>query len=99
MADASLRHCIDDERTLRKLSKDGVVKLLAARIEADQVILRLSEETGAMIVSNDLFREWRPKIEWIDERRIPFSIIQNKVLLHPPSEFTMSKKPDDKVKT
>ncbi|MHA1910210.1 MAG: NYN domain-containing protein [Candidatus Kariarchaeaceae archaeon] len=93
VADASLRHCIDDERTLRKLSNKGVVKLLAARIQADQVILRLSEETGAMIVSNDLFREWRTKIKWIDERRIPFSIIQNKVLLHPPSEFLMDNQP------
>ncbi len=95
VTDASLRHCIDDERTLKKLSNKGVVKLLAARIQADQVILRLSEETGAMIVSNDLFREWRTKIKWIDERRIPFSIIQNKVMLHPPSEFSMTKKPKD----
>ena len=84
---------IDDERTLKKLANEGIVKMLAARIQADQVILRLSEETGAMIVSNDLFREWRDKIDWIDERRIPFSIIQNKVLLHPPSEFTFKENP------
>jgi hypothetical protein len=51
-----------------------------------------------MIVSNDLFREWRPKIEWIDERRIPFSIIQNKVLLHPPSEFSANEKPKNETK-
>ena len=85
VADAALRYQIDNQRRLDKLVKEGAVKMLPARVDGDKFILRLAEEENAMIVSNDMFKEFRDTAPWIDQRRIPYTILDGEVYLHPTS--------------
>jgi hypothetical protein len=88
VADAALRYQIDNQRRLDKLVKDGAVKMLPARVDGDKFILRLAEEENAMIVSNDMFKEFREISPWIDQRRIPYTILDGEVYLHPTAAKT-----------
>ncbi|MHA1592703.1 MAG: NYN domain-containing protein [Candidatus Heimdallarchaeaceae archaeon] len=83
VADAALRYQIDNQKRLDKLVKEGAMKMLPARVDGDKFILRLAEEENAMIVSNDMFKEFREMKTWIDQRRIPYTILENEVYLHP----------------
>ena len=83
VADAALRYQIDNQKRLDKLVKEGAMKMLPARVDGDKFILRLAEEEKAMIVSNDMFKEFREMKTWIDQRRIPYTILENEVYLHP----------------
>ena len=85
VADAALRYQIDNQKRLDKLVKEGAVKMLPARVDGDKFILRLAEEENAMIVSNDMFKEFRETAPWIDQRRIPYTILDGEVYLHPTS--------------
>ncbi|UJG42023.1 MAG: hypothetical protein K9W45_06040 [Candidatus Heimdallarchaeum aukensis] len=86
VADAALRYQIDNQRRLDQLVKEGAIKMLPARVDGDKFILRIAEEETAMIVSNDLFKEFREIAPWIDKRRIPFTILDGEVFLHPTAE-------------
>jgi len=88
VADAALRYQIDNQRRLDKLVKDGAVKMLPARVDGDKFILRLAEEENAMIVSNDMFKEFREISPWIDQRRVPYTILDGEVYLHPTAART-----------
>ncbi len=85
VADAALRYQIDEQKRLDRLVKEGAMKMLPARVDGDKFILRLAEEENAMIVSNDMFKEFRETAPWIDERRIPYTILDGEVYLHPTS--------------
>ncbi len=86
LADASLRHQIDKPKELKRLVKLGLVKYLPAKVKGDQLLLRLAEEKDAYILTNDLFKEYRDLYDWIDKRRIPFTIINGEAYLHPTFE-------------
>ncbi len=86
LADASLRHQIDNPKELKRLVKLGLVKYLPAKVKGDQLLLRLAEEKDAYILTNDLFKEYRDIYNWIDKRRIPFTIINGEAYLHPTFE-------------
>ncbi|MHA1686037.1 MAG: NYN domain-containing protein [Candidatus Heimdallarchaeaceae archaeon] len=83
VADAALRYQIDNQKRLDELIREGAIKMLPARVDGDKFILRLAEEENAMIVTNDLFKEYRDIAPWIDERRIPYTILNGEVYLHP----------------
>ncbi len=85
VADAALRYQIDEQKRLDQLVREGAIKMLPARVDGDKFILRLAEEEEAMIVSNDMFKEFRDGAPWIDERRIPYTILEGEVYLHPTS--------------
>ncbi|MCK4845131.1 MAG: hypothetical protein KAS95_05635 [Candidatus Heimdallarchaeota archaeon] len=85
VADAALRYQIDDQKKLDRLVKEGAIKMLPARVDGDKFILRLAEEENGMIISNDMFKEFREQAPWIDERRIPYTILTGEVWLHPTS--------------
>ena len=70
------------------MKKEGAMKMLPARVDGDKFILRLAEEENAMIVSNDMFKEFRETASWIDQRRIPYTILDGEVYLHPTSAIT-----------
>jgi len=89
VADAALRYQIDDQRRLDKLVKEGAIKMLPARVDGDKFILRLAEEENGMIVSNDMFKEFREMSPWIDQRRIPYTILDGEVYLHPTAVETV----------
>ncbi len=88
VADAALRYQIDDRKRIDQLVKEGAIKMLPARVDGDKFILRIAEEENAMIVSNDLFKEFREIAPWIGERRIPYTILDEDVYLHPTSAST-----------
>ena len=85
VADAALRYQIDEQKRLDRLVREGAMKMLPARVDGDKFILRIAEEENAMIVSNDMFKEFRESTPWIDERRIPYTILDGEVYLHPTS--------------
>ncbi|MFV2013984.1 MAG: hypothetical protein ACC656_01015, partial [Candidatus Heimdallarchaeota archaeon] len=86
IADAALRYQIDDRDELDRLVKSGFIKLVPAKVNADSFILRFSAENGYLILSNDLYKEFRDTYSWIDERRIPYTILDENFYLHPTFE-------------
>ena len=87
IADASLRYQVQNLKDFDQADKDRVFKVLPAKVSADLFILRVSQETNALILSNDLFKEFRDDFTWIDDRRVPFSIIDGQFFLHPISKI------------
>ncbi|MHA2172322.1 MAG: hypothetical protein ACXAB7_20830 [Candidatus Kariarchaeaceae archaeon] len=45
--------------------------------------MRLSAQNGSLILTNDLFKEFREEFSWIDQRRVPYSILSGELYLHP----------------
>ena len=97
VADAALRYQIDNQKRLDKLVKEGAMKMLPARVDGDKFILRISEEENAMIVSNDMFKEFREMKTWIDQRRIPYTILDSEVYLHPTAVQPIEEKEEEEI--
>lgn len=83
VVDAALRYQVEDKEKFDLASRDGLIKVLPAKVSGDLFILRLSNQTGALILTNDLFREFREEFPFIDTRRVPFSFLNGKFFLHP----------------
>lgn len=73
IADASLKHEIDDKDKYNHLVEEDAIEEVPAGNNADHFILELSEEENAKILSNDLFREFNDEFKDIQSRRLPFS--------------------------
>ena len=85
--DASLRHEIDDPDQLEFLIDNQSIRQAPAGTEADYFVLQIARQENAKIVSNDMFEKYRTDgHDWIREHRIPFMIINGKVLLYQPEE-------------
>lgn len=74
IADASLRHEIDQKEEFNKLLDEEKVKQVPSGTTADHFILKIAEEEDAKILSNDVFREYYDEFRDISSRRIPYSI-------------------------
>lgn len=89
IADATLRHEIDDPEQLEALFDDGTIHQAPAGATADTFVLLTAEDLGCRVVSNDTFTPYRDRHPWIDDRRVPFMIIDGAVHLSldpPPRE-------------
>ncbi len=79
IADCSLYHQINDKK--RYKTKYLISKMIyeaPAGIEADDFILSYAKENGALILSNDRFRQYNIVSEdWLREHQIRFMIIEN----------------------
>ncbi|MCG3217453.1 MAG: hypothetical protein KAR35_00520 [Candidatus Heimdallarchaeota archaeon] len=95
LADAALRYQVETQTTLDNAIKNGEIKLLPSGVEGDLFILRLARSIGAMVISNDAFRQYKDDNKWIASKRIPFTIMGEKVFLHPPR---MSEEEDEENK-
>lgn len=73
MADASLKHEIDDKEKYLHLVEEEAIEEVPSGNNADHFILELAEEENAKILSNDLFREFNDEFKDIQSRRLPFS--------------------------
>lgn len=73
IADASLKHEIDDKEKYIRLVEEDAIEEVPAGNNADHFILELSEEENAKILSNDMFREFNDEFKDIQSRRLPFS--------------------------
>ena len=81
VADAALRHQIDDRAGYERLVDDGAVKQAPAGTDADYFSLSFARELEAAIVSNDRFRDRIDKYPEVRERIIRYMIVAGEVVL------------------
>lgn len=81
VADAALRHQIDDPQRYEQLVERGHVRQAPAGTDADYFILSFARELNASIVSNDRFRDRIEEFPEVRERVIRFMILQDEVVL------------------
>jgi predicted RNase H-like nuclease len=81
VADAALRHQIDDSQAYEKLIDDGHVRQAPAGTDADYFILSFARELDACIVSNDRFRDRIKQFPEARDRVIRYMILQDEVVL------------------
>ncbi|KZX15362.1 NYN domain-containing protein [Methanobrevibacter filiformis] len=81
VADASLKHEIDDKDKYNQLLEEKTIEQVKPGHNADQYILNIANEKNAKILSNDLFREFRDEFHDINNMRIPFSFKDDRIIL------------------
>jgi hypothetical protein len=81
VADAALRHQIDDPQRYEKMIDDGMVRQAPAGTDADYFILAFARELNASVVSNDRFRDRIKAFPEVRERVIRYMILQHEVVL------------------
>ena len=81
MADAALRHQIDDQKVYEDMIESGSVRQAPAGTDADYFILSFARELGADIVSNDRFRDRIKQFPEARERVIRYMIVNDEVVL------------------
>src|SRR3954466_15194590 len=81
MADAALRHQIDDSRRYEQMIDEGLVRQAPAGTDADYFILSFARELNASVVSNDRFRDRMKAFPEARERVIRYMILQHEVVL------------------
>jgi hypothetical protein len=81
VADAALRHQIDDKRAYERLIEDGVVHQAPAGTDADWFILSFAREKDARILSNDRFRDRAAEFPEERDRIIRYMIVDGSVVL------------------
>ncbi|HEX6694925.1 MAG TPA: hypothetical protein VF035_09540 [Longimicrobiales bacterium] len=81
VADAALRHQIDDQRRYEELVDDGQIKQAPAGTDADYFILSFARELAASIVSNDRFKDRIKSFPEARERVIRYMIVSDEVVL------------------
>jgi hypothetical protein len=79
IADASLRHEVDDPRQWEALVDEQDIRQAPAGTDADYFILETANRYDARVVSNDEFESYRDEYPWIEERRVPLMIINGHV--------------------
>lgn len=82
LVDASLRHEVDDPDQLEALLEEQEVRQVPAGTDADYFVLKTAEQQDAPVVSNDRYKDRREQFPWVDERRVPFMIVQGQVQLY-----------------
>lgn len=84
IVDASLRHEVDDPDQLEALIDDKSIRQAPAASAADTFILKEAEALGCLVVSNDTFDRYAERHPWIEERRVPYMIIEGRIHLAGP---------------
>ena len=85
IVDASLYHTVDDPEQLDALINRSEIHQVPAGTDGDYWVLQTADNTDALVVSNDRFEPYQDQFAWIDERRIPFMIINGQVELYQPA--------------
>ncbi len=81
LADAALRHQIDDRHEYERLVEEGVIRQAPAGTDADYFILAFARELDASIVSNDQFRDRRKSFPDAQSRLIKYMVMRGEVVL------------------
>jgi hypothetical protein len=85
IADASLRHKVEDHAILEKVKKMCTYLESPRETQADIFILQYVKINHCLLVSNDTFREWKVQDPWaaenVDFYRLSFIIKGNEVLM------------------
>jgi len=80
VADAALRHQIDDADGYERLVEGGVVRQAPAGTDADYFILSFADELDASVVSNDRFRDRIGSFPDVRKRIIKYMIVEGEVV-------------------
>jgi hypothetical protein len=81
VADAALRHQIDDPQKYEQMIDAGMIRQAPAGTDADYFILSFARELNASIVSNDRFRDRIKQFPEAKERVIRYMILNAEVVL------------------
>lgn len=81
IADAPLRHEIDNREEFNKLLEEGKVHQVPSGTTADHFILKIAYDENAKILSNDIFREYSDEFKDIASKRIPYSIKNGEIAI------------------
>lgn len=81
VADAALRHRIDDPDAFEALVDDGTIRQAPAGTDADYFILSFARELKASVLSNDRFRDRSSAFTDVLERVIRYMIVEDEVVL------------------
>ncbi len=81
VADAALRHQIDDADGYERMVEAGEIKQAPAGTDADYFILSFARELNASIVSNDRFRDGIKGFPELRRHLVRFMIVANEVVL------------------
>ena len=81
LADAALRHQIDDRPAYERMVDDGSIRQAPAGTDADYFILAFARELDAAIVSNDRFRDRQKAFPDAAGRLIKYMVMKGEVVL------------------
>jgi len=81
VADAALRHQIDDADGYETLVKAGEIQQAPAGTDADYFILSFARELNASVLSNDRFKDRIAKFPEVRSRIIRYMIVAGEVVL------------------
>ena len=81
VADAALRHQVDDSAAYERLVDAGEIRQAPAGTDADYFILAFARELNACVVSNDRFRDRVKQFPEARERVIRYMIVNDEVVL------------------
>lgn len=81
VADAALRHQVDDADAYERLVASGVVHQAPAGTDADYFILNFARELEAVVVSNDRFRDRLKSFPELRRRIVRYMILEDEVVL------------------
>lgn len=80
VADAALRHQIDETAKYEALIEQGEIRQAPAGTDADYFILSFARELDANIVSNDRFRDRQDSFPDARDRMIRYMIVEDEVV-------------------
>ena len=80
VADAALRHQIDDAAAYERLVEDGTIRQAPAGTDADYFLLSFAKELNAALVSNDRFRDRSRQFAEVRSRIIRYMILADEVV-------------------
>jgi hypothetical protein len=80
VADAALRHQIDDVEAYERRIDAGEIRQAPAGTDADYFILSFARELDAYIVSNDRFRDRQESFPDARDRMIRYMIVEDEVV-------------------
>jgi len=81
LADAALRHQIDQKAEYERMIDDGLIRQAPAGTDADYFILAFARELDAPIVSNDRFRDRQRAFPDAAKRLIKYMVMKGEVVL------------------
>ena len=80
LADAALRHQIDEGNAFEEMIESGEIKQAPAGTDADYFILSFARELEASVVSNDRFKDRVDAFPEIRDRVIRYMIVNGEVV-------------------
>lgn len=65
IADASLSRISESSQVLHELPKEVVYLVAPPNVTADEFLIDNAKKDKCLIITNDLFRDWKNKDKWI----------------------------------